>query len=61
MIFFSENCFRALCSREMIAPHHEHIDIVMLAGHASEMQIDRPSAGEIEGRAQIAERLRNFK
>lgn len=45
----------------MIAPHDENIDIVMLARHASEMQIDRPSAGEVEGRPQIAERFRNFK
>ena len=45
----------------MIAPHHEHVDVVMLAGDAPEMQIDRPSAGEVEGRAEVAERLRDFK
>ncbi len=46
MIFFSENPFRALCSQQMVAPHHERIDIVMLPRNAPEMQIDRPSAGE---------------
>ena len=61
MIFFSEKPFRALCSSKMIAPHDERIDIVMLARHASEMQIDRPSAGKVEGRAQISERLCDFK
>ena len=61
MIFFSENCFRALCSSQMIAAHDERVDIVMLARDAAEMQIDCPSAGEKERRAQIAERFRNFK
>ncbi len=45
----------------MIAPHDEHVDIVMLARDAPEMQIDRPSAGEKERRAQPPERVRNFK
>ena len=46
---------------ELITPHHEHVDIVMLARDASEMEIDRPAAGEVEGRAQIPDRLRDFK
>jgi hypothetical protein len=45
----------------VIAPHDEHVDIVMLAGDAPEIQIDRPSAGEKERRAQIPERLCDFK
>ena len=45
----------------MITPHDESIDIVMLPRHAPEMQIDRPSAGKIERRAQIAERLCDLK
>jgi hypothetical protein len=45
----------------VIAPHDERVDIVMLARDASEMKIDRPSAGEVERRAEVAERLRNFK
>jgi hypothetical protein len=46
---------------EMIAPHDERVDIVMLARDAAEMQIDRPPAGDKEGRAEVAERLRNLK
>jgi len=45
----------------MVAPQHQHVDIVMLARDAPEMQVDRPSAGEVEGRAEVAERLRDFK
>jgi hypothetical protein len=40
--------------QQVIAPHDERIDIVMIARHASEMQIDRPTAGKVEGRAQIS-------
>jgi len=39
---------------QVIAPHHEHIDVVMLARDAAEMQIDRPSAGEKERRPQTS-------
>jgi hypothetical protein len=46
---------------ELITPHHEHIDIVMIARDPSEEQIDCPSAGEKERRAQIPDRLRNLK
>jgi hypothetical protein len=46
---------------ELITPHYEHVDIVMLACDAPEIQIDRPSAGEKERRAQIPDRLRNLK
>jgi len=45
----------------VIAPHDERVDVVMLARNTPQMQIDRPSAGEVEGRAQPAERLRNLK
>jgi hypothetical protein len=45
----------------VIAPDDEHVDVAMLAGDAPEMQIDRPSAGEKERRAQPPERIRNFK
>ncbi len=45
----------------MIAPHDERIDIVMLARHAPEMQIDRPSAGKVERRPQAAESFRDLK
>jgi hypothetical protein len=45
----------------MIAAHDQHVDVVMLAGEAPEMQIDRPSAGEKERRAQRPECLCNFK
>ena len=47
--------------QQMIAPHDERIDIVMLARHASEMQINRPSAGKVERRAQTAERFCDLK
>jgi hypothetical protein len=46
---------------ELITPHHEHVDIVMIARAPSEEQIDRPAAGEKERRAQITDRLRNLK
>jgi hypothetical protein len=45
----------------MIATHHEHVDVVMIARDAAEMQINRPSAVKVEGRAQIPDRLRNLK
>ena len=45
----------------MIAPHYEHVDIMMLARNAPEMQIDCPSAGEKERRPQMPDRLRNLK
>ena len=46
---------------QVIAAHHEHVDVVMVAGDAPEMQIDRPSAGEVEGRPQIPNRFRDLK
>jgi hypothetical protein len=45
---------QSFVQQQMIAPHDECIDIVMLARDASEMQIDRPTAGKVEGRAQIS-------
>jgi hypothetical protein len=45
----------------MVAAHDQHIDVVMLARDAPEMQIDCPSAGDKERRAQRPERIRNFK
>jgi hypothetical protein len=45
----------------MIAAHDQHVDVVMLASDAPEMQIDCPSAGEIKRRAQPRERIRNLK
>ncbi|MGB8683342.1 MAG: hypothetical protein WCD12_10700 [Candidatus Binatus sp.] len=45
----------------MILPHHERVDIVMLARDAAEMKIDRPPAGDKERRAEAAERFCNFK
>jgi hypothetical protein len=45
----------------MIAAHHERVDIVMLAGDAAEMEIDCPSAGDKERRAEIAEQFYDFK
>jgi hypothetical protein len=45
----------------VIAPHDEHVDVVMLTRDAPEMQIDRPPAGEKKRRAQLPERNRNFK
>ena len=44
-----------------VARVDEHVDVVMLASDAPKMQIDRPSAGEKERRAQPPERIRNFK
>ena len=62
MIFFSENCFRAFVQPQVIAPHHEHVDIVMLARDASEMQVDCPSAGESRrARAEFPSASRNLK
>ena len=61
MIFFSEKPLQSFVQQQVIAPHDECIDIVMLPRHASEMQIDRPSAGKVEGRAQISERFCDLK
>jgi hypothetical protein len=47
--------------RQVIAPHHEHVDIVMIPRDAPEIQVDRPSAGEKERRPQRSHRLRNLK
>ena len=44
-----------------MAAQNRHINVVMLAGDAPEMQIDRPSAGEVEGRAQVPERFGYLK
>ena len=46
---------------QVILPHHDCVDIVMLARYASEMQIDCPTAGEIERRAQTTQRFGNLK
>jgi hypothetical protein len=46
---------------QVISPHHDCVDIVMIARYASEMQIDCPPAGEIERRSQTAQRFGNLK
>jgi hypothetical protein len=59
--FFQRKLLQSFVQPQLIAPHHLRVDIVMLAGDAPEMQIDRPSAGEVEGRPQIPNRFRDLK
>ena len=61
MIFLSLNPAQSFMQPQVISPHHDCVDIVMLARYASQVQIDCPSAGEIERRAQTAQRFRNLK
>jgi len=50
-----------LWQQQVIASHHESVDIVMVARDAPKMQIDRPAAAKVEGCAQISERFCDFK
>ena len=58
---FQRKLLQSLVQAELITPHHEYVDIVMIARDAPEIQINRPAAGEKERRAQITYRLRNLK
>jgi hypothetical protein len=52
---------QSFMQQQVIPPHHDCVDIVMLARYTSEMQIDRPPASEVEGRSQTAQRFGNLK
>jgi hypothetical protein len=59
--FFQRESVQSFMQQQVIAPQHQCVDVMMLARYAAEVQVNRPSAGEVEGRAQAAQHFGDFK